>query len=163
MWFLVLTNHIQVLYLSVPKIQEYWAKLLQICRDNCAQEHPLYALHSSILSTLSNATCTAGDEVSPTSIYGPIFSYPQCRVVDRTTVGESEYSSLSVYPDFALMHSATGESPGDGGMVEEVKLLIEVKQLYSLSACKIWSQKSFYFLQVSPFIHFIFLSLCPYD
>jgi len=32
-----------------------------------------------------------------------------------------------------------------------------------VSARKIWSQKSFYFLQVSSFIHFIFLFLCPYD
>jgi len=51
-------------------------------------------------------------------------------MVDKTMVGESEFSSMSIYPDFGLIHSTTGRSPVDGGTVDEVKLLIEVKRLY---------------------------------
>jgi len=63
-----------------------------------------------------------------------LLSYPQFRIVDNRNVGLSEFSTASVYPDFGLMRSAARRSPGGGGVAveeeEEVRLLIEVKQLY---------------------------------
>lgn len=77
-----------------------------------------------MLSTLCEATCTDSAKASPTNVDNSLlFSYPQCRIVDKATVGESEYSSMSVYPDLGLIYSVTET-------VEKAKLLIEVKRLY---------------------------------
>ena len=127
----MLTGYLQTLCLSVPDIRRYWGYLLQDCVEKHAQEHPLYALFSSVLSTLSKATSASGARASPTSSDGSILSsYPQCRIVDKRAVGDSEYASISAYPDFGLMHLKT-ETSSDGEVkVEQVRLLIEIKRLY---------------------------------
>ena len=128
---MVLTGHFQVLCLSVPELRRYWAYLLQDCVEKHAQEHPLHVLFSSVLSMLCKATSASGFRVSPTGADGSIlFSYPQCRVVDKEAVGDSEYASMSAYPDFGLMHSTTERSPNEKTKVEQVRLLIEIKRLY---------------------------------
>ena len=120
-----------MLCLSVPEIRRIWGCLLQDCIEKHAQEHPLYALFCSVLSMLSKATSASGVRASPTSTGGSILSsYPQCRVVDKDSVGDSEYSSISAYPDFGLMHLKTESSLNGNMKVERVKLLIEIKRLY---------------------------------
>lgn len=132
----MLTGNSQVLCLSVPELRRYWGYLLQDCLEKHAQEHPLYALFSSVLSTLSKAITTPSSRVSPASADGSIlFSYPQCRVVDKRAVGESEYASMSAYPDFGLMHLATKRLANDQIKVEQAKLLIEIKRLYRSDEC----------------------------
>ena len=128
----VLTCHLQVIHLGVPEMRQYWAHLLRNCIDKYAQEHPLYALFSSILSTLAKVTCAADSNASPTTAGGTfIFSYPQCRVVNKTMVGGDEYAPMSVYPDFGLLRSTmTQLSNGDIVQLEQIKLLVEVKRLY---------------------------------
>lgn len=127
----MLTGHFQVLCFSVPELRRYWAYLLQDCAEKHAQEHPLYALFSSVLSMLSKATSISDFGVSPAGIGGSIlFSYPQCRIVDKKAVGDSEYATISAYPDFGLMHLTPKQSPNEGVKVEHVKLLIEIKRLY---------------------------------
>jgi len=129
--FVVLTGHFQVLCFGVPELRRYWACLLQDCIEKYAQEHPLYALFSSVLSTLSKITSAADLGASPTSTDGSIlFSYPQCRVVDKEAVGDSEFASMSAYPDFGLMHLKTKRSANGETKVEQVRLLIEIKRLY---------------------------------
>lgn len=120
--FAVLICFVQVLSLSVPALRRYWALLLQHCADKHTQEHPLYALFSSILSTLSKAISISGSHISPASTDSVIFSYPQCRVVDL------EYGSMSVYPDFGLIHLTTMSSPNGKTKVEWARLLIEIKR-----------------------------------
>jgi len=127
----VLTGHSQVLCLGVPQLRRYWAYLLQDCTEKHAQEHPLYALYSSILSTLSKATSSSNARVSPTSADDSVLSsYPQCRIVDKEAVGDSEYASMSAYPDFGLMHLNTEPPPNGKTEVERARLLIEIKRLY---------------------------------
>ena len=113
-------------------MRQYWACLLRNCIDKCAQEHPLYALFSSVLSTLSKVACVPGSNASPTTADGTfLFSYPQCRVVDGAAVGVEEYAAMSVYPDFGLLHSTISQLPdGHTVQLERIKLLVEVKRLY---------------------------------
>ena len=59
-----------------------------------------------------------------------IFSYPQCRIVVKKAASDSEWDSMSAYPDFGLMHHTIEQSPNGGTKVERVKLLIEIKRLY---------------------------------
>lgn len=113
-------------------MRQYWAYLLRSCIDKHAQEHPLYALFSSILSTLSKVTCAFDGDASPSTAGGAfLFSYPQCRVVDKTAVGNEEYAAMSSYPDFGLVHSTITQLPDDRlAQLERIKLLVEVKRLY---------------------------------
>lgn len=129
--FLVLTDYIQVLCFGVPAVRRYWASLLKDCIDKHAQEHPLYSLFSSVLSTLAMTISVPGSQVSPLGAGDSIlFSYPQCRVVDKRAVGSSEYNSISTYPDFALIHRTTEQSPKGKIQVEYVRLFMEIKRLY---------------------------------
>ena len=135
--FAVLIGHVQVLCLSVPAVRRHWALLLRDCAEKHAQEHPLYALFSSILSMLSKAVSVPGVQVSPASKDdGIIFSYPQCRLVDKNTVGDSEHGSMSAYPDFGLIHLATEQSSDGDTKVERVRLLIKIKRLYAANNSK---------------------------
>jgi hypothetical protein len=59
-----------------------------------------------------------------------VFSYPQCRIVDKNAVEDPDDHSMSVYPDFGLLHLMTEQSPNGKTKVERVKLLIEIKRLY---------------------------------
>jgi len=128
---MVLTSYLQILCLGVPDLRRYWGYLLQDCIEKHAQEHPLYALFSSVLSTLSKATSTSGVRASPMSTDGSILSsYPQCRVVDKEAVGDSEYATISAYPDFGLIHLKIEPSPNGDVKVEQVRLLVEIKRLY---------------------------------
>ena len=127
----LISGHIQILCLSVPAVRRHWALLLRDCAEKHAQEHPLYALFSSIFSTLSKSISVPGTQVSPASTKDSmIFSYPQCRLVDKNTVGDSEHCSMSAYPDFGLIHLATERSSDGETKVERVRLLIEIKRLY---------------------------------
>lgn len=128
----MLTGHLQVILLEVPQIRRYWAYLLRNCVDKYAQEHPLYALFSSVLSTLSKITCAPKMGASPSTADGTfLFSYPQCRVVNKTAVGREEYAPMSVYPDLGLLRSTITElSNGQIVQLERIKLLVEVKRLY---------------------------------
>ena len=120
-----------MLCLSVPELRRYWAYLLRDCVEKYAQEHPLYALYSSVLSTLSKATGASNIRASPTSADDSILSsYPQCRIVDKEAVDDPEDTSMSTYPDFGLMRLKIGPSSGGEVMVEQVKLLIEIKRLH---------------------------------
>ena len=128
---MVLIDHFQVLCLSVPELRRYWACLLRDCVEKHAQEHPLYTLFSSVLSMLCKATSASNVRVSPTGADDSIlFSYPQCRVVDKGAVGDSEFASMSAYPDFGLMRLATEWPRNEKTKVEQVRLLIEIKRLY---------------------------------
>lgn len=128
---MTLTGNLQVLCLSVPDLRRSWGYLLQDCVEKHAQEHPLYALFCSVLSLLSKATSAPGTKLSPTSADDSILSsYPQCRVVKKEAVGDSEYASMSVYPDFGLMDLKTERLANGEVMVEQVRLLIEIKRLY---------------------------------
>ena len=113
-------------------MRQYWVCLLRNCIDKYAQEHPLYSLFSSVLSTLSKVTCTSDSSTSPSTTGGTfLFSYPQCRIVDKTAVGNEEYAAISAYPDFGLLRSTiTQLSDGHTVQLEQIKLLVEVKRLY---------------------------------
>ncbi|KAF9783486.1 hypothetical protein BJ322DRAFT_1071186 [Thelephora terrestris] len=133
----------ELLCLSVPALRRYWAHLLQDCIEKHAQEHPLYALFSSILSTLSKSISVPGCQVSPMGVDGSIvFSYPQCRLVDKNAVGDSDDESMSIYPDFGLLHLMTEQSPNGKTKVERVKLLIEVKRLYVPGKGCLWADEA---------------------
>ena len=125
-----LTTVPQRVYLEVDAIRSKWAQMLHWCIDWQAHEHPLYALFSSIFSTLSDTTSTPEDNTSPAADRGPLlFSYPQCRLVSKEI--DSEDPSLSVIPDFALMFSRISKSSDDVLVLsEDAKMLIEIKRLY---------------------------------
>lgn len=106
-----------------------WGRMLRWCIDWRAHEYPLYALFSSIFSTLSDTT-SAPEDVSPAANHGPLlFSCPQCRLVAKEV--DSDDPSLSVIPDFAMMFSHISES-SDHALVlsEDAKVLVEIKRLY---------------------------------
>lgn len=60
-----------------------------------------------------------------------VFSYPQCRIVNKKAAVASEDDTMSVYPDFGLLHLITERPPSEKVKVEKVRLLIEIKRLYS--------------------------------
>ena len=104
--------------------------MLRWCIDWRAHEYPLYALFSSIFSTLSDTTSAPDNDISPATNNGPLlFSYPQCRLVSKET--DSDDPLLSVIPDFALMFSHISES-SDRALVllEDTRMLVEIKRLY---------------------------------
>ena len=118
------------MYLEVDAVRFKWANMLRWCIDWRAHEYPLYALFSSIFSTLSDTTSAPDNHISPAVHHGPLlFSYPQCRLVSKET--DSDDPLLSVIPDFALMFSRISESP-DHPLVlsEDAKMLVEIKRLY---------------------------------
>ena len=57
-----------------------------------------------------------------------LFSYPQCRIVNKNTAGSSGDDTMSVYPDFGIIQLVPGQLPNKGSKVERVKLLVEVKR-----------------------------------
>lgn len=129
---MALNSHLQVIRLEVPRVRRYWVYLLHNCIDKYAQEYPLYALFSSVLSTLSKVTCAYENATSPLTAGGTfLFSYPQCRVVNKTAVGGEEYAAMSVYPNLGFLLSTITElSDGRIIQLEKIKILVEVKRLY---------------------------------